>query len=174
MKSPKFTIGDQVYRATFHPLEQVWIECPECCGSGILRVILGTGEEVQIACECCKRGYEGSPGKIQIYQAIASAEPVTITGMEMRPGETIRYYHSPNYVSDEGNLFDSGHEAQARAEEKAETHRIEEAQRIERKVKSHKKWAWHVAYHRREIKRLEQSIEYHRGALAVAGKKAKV
>ena len=174
MESPKFAIGNRVYKSCFETMKQVWIECPDCCGSGRLKVVLGTGEEVQIACECCARGYEGSPGKILIYKASAKAELVTITGLDIRDGEANKYYHSPHFVSGDDNLFFSEADAMAQANEKAEAHRINQERQIERKVRADKKWAWHVTYHRRQIKEMEKRIEYHRGALAVADKKVKV
>ena len=42
------------------------------------------------------------------------------------------------------------------------------------KEKPARSWAWHVTYHRREIKRAERDLEYHTRALGIAKEKAKV
>lgn len=49
----------------------------------------------------------------------------------------------------------------------------EELRRIAEKEKPTRTWSWNATYHRKEIKRCEESIARHRAKLSVASLKAK-
>lgn len=171
----KFNIGDTAYRAHVGQ-EQVWIMCPECLGSGRLRVILGDESEVSIACVCCKRGFEGSPGKIQSWAFKAEVEPLEVSGVEseMIDGSLqTRYKCYSCYSVDEKNLFATCEEALVRASELALEHEAEETKRLKYKERQTKTWAWNVSYWRREIKRAKEQIAMWEARLAVAPKNTK-
>ncbi len=168
---PRFNIGDTVYSASCY-WGTTYITCPDCGGEGRLRVIFHDGEEVSIACQNCSRGYEPPTGKMQIYGYIAEANERVITGMEInasRPTE----YRAGQYILKEDNLFSS----KADAMDKAKEHQIElekeQQEKINNKEKDTRTWAWNASYHKREIKRQEKSIEYHKACLAVANLKKK-
>jgi hypothetical protein len=171
----KFNIGDTVYRACAGH-KQIWVVCPECLGSGRLRVILGDNSEVSIACVCCERGYEGSPGRMQTYAFRSEVQESEIVGIEseMRDG-TLQTKYKVNgcYVVDEKDLFTFREDAQGRAAELVLEHEAEEAKRLKYKEKQTKIWAWNVSYWRREIKRAEEQIARCEARLAVAPKNVK-
>lgn len=165
----KYNIGDEVYYAT-HESKQIWVECPECIGSGRLKVTLGTGEELHINCQCCERGYEGSPGKIYTWEPKAKVELITISRMEINP-DRITYGGHSSYILNEDRLFKTKKEAEEKAKKLTEEYKIGLEKDLHRKEKDSKSWAWHVHYHRREIKSAEKQIEYHKSKLAIASKR---
>lgn len=164
----KFNIGDTVYMAEAGP-EQVCITCPECAGSGRLRVILGDSSEVSIACVCCERGYEGSPGRIHTYQYTSRTSWHEITGVEERLGQPTRYYFGC-YSSEETNLFATQEQAMERATTLAADHAAEETKRLKYREKQHKTWAWNVSYWRSKIRHAKEEIARCEARLAVAPK----
>ena len=164
----KFNIGDVVYHATAGQ-EHIWITCPECLGSGRLRVTLGDDSEVSIACVCCERGYEGSPGRIQTYRFEGNATERTITGMEVRQGQPTRYSFGC-WSTEETNLFATRREAGDRALVLVQEHEAEETKRLKYTEKDYKTWAWHVSYWRSQIRRAKEAIAGAEARLAVAPK----
>lgn len=168
---PRFQIGDQAWRATFDSTP-AFVECPDCCGSGRLRVIMGDDTEVSIDCQNCKRGYLGPQGVLQVYDRTPRAEPVIVTGMEM-DAERIRYRTSTSYLVDDADLFADEQQAVARAQEIGEQFGAEERARIANKEKDTRSWAWNASYHRKAIKEAQRQIDYHTSKLAVASLKAK-
>jgi hypothetical protein len=172
----KFQIGDVVYCARVGS-KQVWITCPECLGSGRLRVILGDDSEVSIACVCCERGYEGSPGRIQTYQYVGEAVPYLITGVQVRGPEYIPEVTyaigSGSCYTKEAELFQFPDEAASRAEALVAEHEAEEKRRLGYKEKQHRTWAWNVSYWRGEIRRAKEAIARCEARLAVAPKNRK-
>ena len=162
----KFNIGDMVYHATAGQ-EHIWITCPECLGSGRLRVILGDDSEVSIACVCCERGYEGSPGRIQTYRFEGNATERTITGMEVRQGQPTRYSVGC-WSTEETNLFATRREAGDRALVLVQEHEAEETKRLKYKEKNYKTWAWNVSYWRSQIRHAKEEIAHCEARLAVA------
>lgn len=168
----QFNIGDNVFRANYAPMTEVWIECPECAGTLAHEIILGCGDRVSIDCAECGPGYNPPTGKIRTYEPVASVNQFTVTGMEIREGKT-RYYSATSHVHDDYNTFATHDEAMERAEVLVQEHREREAEKVTRKEKSHKSWAFNASYHRENIKRCERDIEYHKAKLAVASVKAK-
>jgi len=170
----KFNIGDTVWQAHAGQ-SQIWIICPECLGSGRLLVILGDGTEVSIACVCCERGYEGSPGKLSTYDFVAEAYQVTITGVEshMTEGKLKTRYSVGCYSGEEENIFATKEEALSRASFLKSLQHIEEDKRMKYKEKQAKTWAWNVAYHRRALREAQRQIEYHTAKLNTVPKNLK-
>lgn len=170
----KFSIGDPAWRA-HAGLDHIWITCPECLGSGRLRVILGDESEVSIACECCSRGYEGSPGKMQTYAFRGEAKPVIITGIETsQHGDDIRVVYKVNcWVIEEKDLFVTREEALTRAAFLVAEHEAEEKKRLGYKEKQHKTWAWNVRYWRSQIRHAKEEIARAEARLAMAPKNVK-
>src|ERR1019366_1285165 len=151
-----FNIGDKAFRARAGQ-ETIWVTCPECLGSGRLRVILGDDSEVSIACVCCERGYEGSPGSIQSYAFRTGADVGIITAIEMREGKLRYSFNGCSY--DDGYVFATEAEAIDRCVDLIQEHETEEKRRLSYKEKQHKTWAWHVSYWRGEIRRAKKTIE---------------
>jgi len=169
-----FEIGETVYRAQAGQ-EQIWIICPECCGSARLRVILGDESEVSIACVCCERGYEGSPGKMQTYAFRSMVLAHTITGVETRrKGDGVEVRYSIGCWScDEEDIFGNREDALLRAAVLVQEHIVEENKRLKYKEKHHKTWAWHVRYYRSQIRRAKEEIARAEAKLAMVPKNHK-
>ena len=167
----RFQMGDQAWRASFDSTP-AYVQCPDCCGSGRLRVIMGDDQEVSIDCQNCTRGYHGPQGVLQVYERTPRAEPVTITGMEM-DADKIVYRTSTSRTVDDADLFADEHQAVARAQEIGDQLGAEERARIANKEKDTRSWAWNASYHRKAIKEAERQIAYHTSKLAVAVLKAK-
>ena len=172
--TPRFQIGDQAWRATFDSTP-AFVQCPDCCGSGRLRVIMGDDTEVSIDCQNCTRGYLGPQGVLQVYDRAARAELVTITGIEMDADKiTYRAQRSPyTWLIDDADLFDDEQQAVARAQELGDQLAAEERARIANKEKDTRSWAWNASYHRKAIRAAQQKIDYHTSKLAVAALKVK-
>ena len=170
----KFSIGDVVYQSQAGQ-EQMWVTCPECLGSGRLRVIMGDDSEVSIPCVCCERGYEGSPGRIQSYRFMARTTEHTITGVDAQTGGGglhVRYSFGC-YSAEEENVFTTRDEALLRANTLVSEHEAEEIKRLKYKEKQHKTWAWNVSYWRGVIRRAKEEITRAEARLAVAPKNPK-
>ena len=162
-----FAIGAVVYLAEFAPMTEVWVECPDCAGKKYLRVILGNDEEVTIDCVCYR-------GKVAQWEPKAEAVVHTVRGLETMEGADgiqIRYKFSGGRVVDSRDVFATDPEAMIRAEERGEKYAAAQNKRELAKEKDHKTWAWHVHYHRREVKRAKGELERHEAKLDVAKKK---
>lgn len=171
MNKPKFNIGDTVYSASCR-WGVTYITCPDCGGEGRLRVIFHDGEEVSIGCQNCARGYEPPTGRMQIYDYIPEAIERIITGMEISDSKSTSY-KAENYILEEENLFQTQADAMGKAKELQAELEKQQQEKINNKEKPTRTWAWNASYHRREIKRQEKSIEYHKASLAVANLKNK-
>lgn len=173
--TPKYEIGSNVWWSTFQS-EPDTIVCPDCGGTAQITCILWDGTELSIECEGCKRGYGRANGRINIHNRRANARLVVIEGMEISRGD-VTYYVDGSYRVEESRLFDTESAALEAATAEAIEYAIEydrvERDRINHKEKPTKSWSWHVHYHRREIKRMQESIEYHTSCLNVAKVKAK-
>ena len=78
----KYDIGQEVYHATWDTRE-VYVTCPDCGGTGRLRVTFHDDTQVSIECRACQSGYEPPTGRIRVYARTARATLCTITGCEV-------------------------------------------------------------------------------------------
>ena len=171
MSKPKFNIGDTIYHARCDR-QPVTMECPDCGGTARIRVILHNEEEVSIACRSCASGYDDPTGRVQIYNYVPEAIEMVIDGMEINASQSTRY-RSRRHILDEDSIFSSKEEALVVAKEKQVEHEKEQQEKINKKEKPTKDWAWNASYHRQQIKRALKDLEHHRAALAVADLKRK-
>ena len=160
-------IGQQVFAAVENSYRETFVTCTDCLGQRALTGILGDGSQVSIACQGCNHGDLGSTGQMRVHAYEAHVQSGVITGIEVA-GESLRYSMDGWRTDD---VFATAEEAQARGDEMRAAHEAGEAAKPAQKVKPARNWAWHVTYHRGEIKQLERSIEYHKAALAVAKQK---
>jgi len=170
--SLKFQIGDELWYAAWEVTSN-YVTCPDCGGTGRIRVIHHDDTEMSIECAGCSAGYEPPKGYVTVYDRKALAYPVTITGVEIRDGKA-QWRSDRHYIPEEGDLYRSEAEAIAGAQVKAAKADREERERIAKKEKPTRTWSWNAHYHRKEIKRAQQSIEYHTKKLAAANLKARV
>jgi len=175
MNDPKFKIGDKVWIGRFEPHTTKQIECPDCGGTRHLHVTLWNGEEFDIECKGCARGYDPPSGVIKVYTQRAWAEQDKITGMEISSrGTRYSFEHWDHHYSwEEEFVFDNEEDAKKSAEERAAAYEIDDTARNLAKTKDHKSWAWHVSYHRKNIKEAQRQLDRSTEALHYAQSKAK-
>lgn len=179
MSNLRFAIGDSAWHAA-HRRHEKKVSCPDCGGTGRLRVIFHDETVVSIDCENCSRGYLPPTGQIATYDAAPYVEQVRIGGFEVGPdGVTWKVNMSGGEggysyigVRDE-ELFDTEDAAKAYAEVLAAQAAADESKRMAAKEKAARSWAWNASYHRKEIKEAQRRIEYHTQKLNVAAIKAK-
>lgn len=172
----KFQIGDEGWRATFE-VRETCVECPDCGGTGRLRITFDDETTVSIECSNCSRGYNPSSGRVVVHDRMPSAELVTVTGIELQAGKPPEYKAafgpSSSWIIAEDRLFRTEEEAMACANLLAEKADEEERARVFQKEKDSKSWAWNASYHRRQIAHAKKQLAYHESKLAVASVKAK-
>ena len=166
----KYKIGDLIWYAHMKYVSKT-VTCPDCFGQKALTVIKGDGSQVSIDCGC-GHGYEGPRGYYEYTQLVPDVRQVVIQRIEIN-GTEITYGHSENYQCGESDLFDNKEDAENRAKELATRHEAEELEKIYRKDKHNRTWAWHVRYHRECLKRAMRDVEYHGAKLNVAKAKTK-
>lgn len=171
MANTKFAIGDGCWRATWTS-RQYPVTCPDCLGSGRLRVIMGDESVVSIECAGCQRGYDAPTGTVLIYERKPRAEAGTVRGMEIT-GEKIEYIVNDGWRVLEADLFDNEQAALALATIRATEEDKRELDNIQQKEKPTHTWSWNAHYHRREIKDAERRLTYHRSKLEVAARKVR-
>jgi hypothetical protein len=158
-----FNIGETVWIARYG-MQEFHDPCLVCFGKLSVTVILGNSESVETPCSYCGLGHDGPRGWTTEYRIEPAVEKVTITGREIREGESteIIYYGPGGHCYQQAVTFET--EAEALAEsvklcEKETNSRETRAAWIKKdKVKS---FAWNTGYHLREAKRLREQITYH-------------
>lgn len=172
---PQFGIGDSVFLARFDASD-AYVTCPDCGGTGRLRVTFHDETTVSIDCQNCAPGYNPPTGRVKVYDRKPSAMEIHVSGLELGV-EGVRYRlgggSNWNYIADAGDVFATREEAEARGQQMADAAKEEELQRVYRKERDTRTWAWNASYHRKEIKRALQDIERHTAKLNVAAIKAK-
>ena len=169
--TPKYNIGDVVWYARRETTTDK-IMCPECFGKKVLTVILGDGSQVIIDCMGCAPGLENPRGYCTFYKQSSGVKEIIISGVEYNIIKTT-YQFDGCYSVNETELFDTKEGAEKKAVELAEEHNKEELDRIHRKEKNNKNWAWHVHYYRNKIRRALEDIEHAKARLNIAKKKLK-
>jgi len=169
----KYNIGDVVWRPTFDS-EQEWVECPECGGTGRLRVTFHDETTVSIECANCSRGYGPPTGKVSRYRRHPEAHRGVISEMRVSATDTEYYVMSPTggtWLCREENLSRNHDDAMVMAQALADEVSAEELRRIYRKEKDTRSWAWNASYHRKCIKDAQRNLEYHTKKLNAANLK---
>lgn len=177
MIKPKYEIGDQVWAATCNT-ETVYMTCPDCGGTGRIRCIMHDDTEISIDCGGCSGGYNPPSGRVSYYKRIAKADSGVITGLniETHDGKSLVEYTvqgAYNYRYKEDKLALSYAEALIIAEALAENENALEEDKILKKEKPAKTWAWNASYHRKCLKDANRNIEYHTRKLSAANLRAK-
>lgn len=159
-----YNIGDKVWYARRQSKEEK-VTCPECFGKRYLTVILGDDSKVIIHCAgCSSTGYEEPRGYVTYYKQDIGVELVTICKVEIYH-DHVEYGFDcvpgiSHHIAKDTDLFRTKEEAEVRAKELAEEWNKEQLAKIHRKEKNHRTWSWHVYYHRQEIRRAKETIEY--------------
>jgi len=167
----KYEIGQELWYAAWEATIN-YVTCPDCGGTGRIRVIHHNDTMMSIECAGCSSGYDPPKGCVKVYDREARAYPVTIIGVEVRDGKA-EWKTDRHYISDEADLFDNEADALAGAKLKAEKYDREEREKINAKEKPTRTWSWNARYHRECIKKAKRDIEYHTAKLAAANLKVK-
>ena len=168
----KFNIGDWVWIAESGSTQKYKI-CPDCMGKLYLTVILGDNSQVTIPCATCAPGIEPPTGKVSYYEWDASVRTAIVRKIEIEAGKPVEYYLDQCGYAKEYNVFATKEDAEIRAKELQKQHNEEEAKKVYQKDKNNHTWAWHVRYHREQIKRAQYELEYHTAKLQAAKTKTK-
>lgn len=171
----KYEFGQQVWWATCQASEN-WETCPDCGGTGRLRVTFHDETQVSIDCRNCASGYDSPSGRVRWFGRVPEARKITISGFEFTDGNAS--YHSffgqgSYYRIEEDALFATEAEAMEHAEKLAAEHDAAERAKFLTKEKDAHSWAWNASYHRNCLKRAQKEAEYHTAKLNVAKIKAK-
>lgn len=167
----KYKIGDQLYYPIWTSTTS-YVECPDCGGTGRIRVIFHDETVVSIECQNCRSGFNSSGGKVQVYDRTPKTRLVKIVGIGIG-SNGITYKCDTHHIVKEEELFKTHEEALEVAKEKAKLANEEDLKKVQTKHDNSKSWAWNASYHRRNIKELKEKIEYHTKKLNVASLKAK-
>lgn len=178
MENMRYKVGDTVWVGDFSPLAAVHMTCPDCGGTGRLRVTFHDETQVSINCANCARGYEPPTGYIIVHRNEARARQAVVSGFEARSGEPVRWHYDGSRCGsyrtvDDDAVFDTEADAMAWAQKKSSEYEQEQRDRIAKKEKDSRSWAWNASYHRRCIKEAQRQVEYHTSKLNVAAIKAK-
>lgn len=175
MMDTKYNIGDEVFWP-YWGSKEMSIECPDCGGTGRIRLIMHDNSEHSIECGRCSYGYYPPTGRIKFWRWLADIKRGEITGLEISKGVVsykISCGEGYTHIVKEEMVYTSEEDALGRAEILVEEHEKEELEKIAKKEKDTKSWAWNASYHRREIKSAERSIAYHAAKLKAANLKSK-
>ena len=165
MEQP-FEIGQTFWRPLTNA-EQVQIPCPVCAGHCRVKITLGSGEELWMPCDACGFGYEGPRGFIQEYTHEPQVERFVIASIQSFTAPDEWYLRSETGVTTYWkNLYPTEAEALVVAQQ-SQIDQIEHNLQARRRKKTDtSKHAWHVRYHREQIKKLERDLAYHRAQIA--------
>jgi len=165
-------IGDQVWVSRFFATSGVYVTCPDCGGTGRIRVILHDETMHSIECGNCSRGYEPPTGEVLVYTNNIEAKNVTIVEVKQSL-EGIEYITNDRHVHCEHDLFDCESDALLHGQKEQDKWIEEQKRRIFEKEKDTKTWAWNVSYHKKCIKDAQKNLDYHTKKLNAANLKNK-
>jgi hypothetical protein len=172
----RFEIGQKIWIGEFTALAPDYEICPDCGGTGRLRVTFHDETQVSIECQNCAPGYDPPTGRVVVYRNKARARQAVVSGFENALGK-IRWHVDSTYsgyrIVDDEDAFETEEKALAWAEARSEKYEQEQRAKIATKEKDTRTWAWNASYHRRCIKEAERQIAYHTAKLSVAALKAK-
>lgn len=154
-----YKVGDAVWYASCDTRRQ-YTQCLECFGIKYVTVILGDDSRVTIDCAGCGRGYEPPTGYIAYFERTPEVRKITIDRVQVTK-DKIEYGFSGCYCVEADRLFNTEAEAWDRANALAEQLNQEELEKIKKKEKPNRTWAWNAHYHRNCIRRAERDIRYH-------------
>jgi len=167
----KHQIGEVVWLASWEA-QPAYVVCPDCGGTGRLRVTFHDETQVSIECRNCSAGFDPPTGRVKVYDRVPRAVEAKITGAEI-DGDKVEWRTDQSYRVPEAEIYSNKADALFAAREKARQADREERDRVNQKEKDTRTWAWNASYHRRCIKEAQRQLEYHTAKLAVAVLKAK-
>lgn len=156
-----YKVGDTVWYASFGTREEE-VPCPVCYGNKSVIVILGNGDNVEVECQYCQRGFNSPSGYIVEYIALPRVEQVTIakrTIEEACGGEEIEYVGNNYHTLYPDRMFDQYDEALAHANWMAEQDSINKSNNS--KFKNEKSYTWNAGYHLKQAEKCHKEAIHH-------------
>lgn len=156
-----FEIGKTYWCPRLHP-EQVKVDCPICAGNLTVMVTLGDGSRVVVPCDACGKGFEGPRGYITEYTYEPQAIQFTVKSVQSMHGDN--WYLESEYGEQRSwsECFETEEAALEESRKRLAALIEENHRRACYRKKALSKTAWSIRYHREQIKRLEQQLEWHR------------
>lgn len=175
MNRPERKIGDMVWWARCET-RGVRKPCIVCYGKLEVVLILGNGEQVNLPCDYCGKGYEGPKGYTDEYEYIAKPELVKMDSIQSNQTceGTKNEYRYGNYILNDDIIFDSKEDAEEKCKEiaaKYEKDLVTETEHIKANV--NKSFSWNAGYHMKNIKDLQRQIGYHESRMIACKQRVK-
>jgi len=165
-----YKIGSGVWYSQFQTHE-VKVPCPVCFGDKHVIVILGNGEEVQVECDYCGKGWQCALGYVTEYVQEPRVEYLIITKKRIDEGVNGKEieYQSEHTILREDRMFDTEQEALDYAIILAD----ESNARKSAKYKNEKSYSWNAGYHMKAAKKSREEAEYHEEKAKICKSKSK-
>lgn len=158
-------VGDTFWSAHYGMSEVTKI-CPVCYGNKRVILILGNGDEIELPCDYCRRGYDEPTGTKTEYELTSGAEQETVDEVRVEEnlkGRKVEYLTLDHHVVREDEAYATKEEAEERCKQLMVERMHEEMTRAEYiKENQAKSYSWNAGYHLREAKREEESAARHR------------
>lgn len=168
-------VGDVLYLPKYVQ-SQEWQKCSVCCGHKSVWVRNIEGEEFEVRCEACGKGF----GDLQGFERVYSYEP-NVSRFEVKEIKSVDFVRNEIYVCStmgECTYFASLCATEAEALEKSKemmAERIKQnmGSRLSAKKQALPEHAWSVQYHNSQIEDAQRRLEWHQSRLLAKRKTKK-
>lgn len=166
MIQPKYNIGDTVWSGLSGWME-TFIKCPDCLGEKLWQVTTPTGEQFEVPCNTCMRGYFCT-GEIGIYSDAPIVQCLTVGSVRIDTADEnpISYMCKETGVGSgqvhyEKNLFSSKDDATSHAKELSAIATVQRNKDREADILNKKKKVVYCGTREeREIRVLKKKVEW--------------
>lgn len=165
--APPFALGDVLWMPAHAPT-QITVPCPVCAGHLFVTIILGDGDQLAVECDACGLGFEGARGVIQEWQYAPMAIRFEIAAVSsMHQGRWSVTSTTGGYAQYE-ELLQTEAAALAESERRCAAQLESNMQSRQRHRRNVKKLTWTAQYHRGCIADLQRQIDWHQSKLPQA------
>jgi len=174
-KDKIFSVGESVFVARYGNHEKK-VQCPVCFGKKKVTLILGDDTHVELDCDYCQRGYEGSLGWVKESVERGEVNEYIITSREEKhTAEGVDYtYYAEHYSFPPSNVFATREEAQVRADELATKHKHNECIRAAaNKNNQNKSYSLDAGYFLKKAKESRAEAERYEAKAVICKQKAR-
>ena len=162
-----FKIGETLWHAARNHHEEK-VQCPECMGTRVITMTLGTGERVALDCEMCRVGWDSARGWVTRSVLTFRAEKFMTVDLEFRSLGEVVYINDRGLRADARVLFPGLEECRVECSRLQQEHdRGREAMMMANLESKRKHLAFSAHYWKRKIVDLEKDLERCRARLAV-------
>ena len=161
-----FNIGDTYYLPHHNPT-QVTVPCPTCYGALKVTLILGNGEQVDVQCEGCGKGYEGPKGCITEYSYEPFVSSFKIAGIHSMYDGEFTLKSTGGETANFTQLFQDKDAAMEKAKQQMKESLDQNMRSSTASTKYQRaNLTWSVQYHEKCIKDNERKIAWHRARIS--------